>query len=195
LELDFSAEDFHPVIHLPPEVDVLELGWPEADRPPRQSAYSIGRYNERRVIYRQPLFSGSRDIHMGLDIGGPVGTPVHAFADGAIAFFGYNGAEGDYGHTLITVHRIAGVDLWALHGHLDARSTRDHTSGAPIRKGEVIAWIGDHHENGGWPPHLHFQLSRREPTTFDLPGVVSEAERSQALVDYPDPRLVLGPLY
>ena len=27
-------------------------------------------------------FSGQRDIHMGLDIGGPVDTPVLAFADG-----------------------------------------------------------------------------------------------------------------
>jgi len=34
-----------------------------------------------------------------------------------------------------------------------------------------------------------------EPTTHDLPGVVSPLEREQALRDYPDPRLVLGPLY
>ncbi|GIT41297.1 MAG: hypothetical protein Ct9H300mP10_03070 [Methanobacteriota archaeon] len=55
--------------------------------------------------------------------------------------------------------------------------------------------MGDKHENGGWEPHLHFQLSLVEPETHDLPGVVAPEDREQALLDYPDPRLVLGPLY
>ena len=61
--------------------------------------------------------------------------------------------------------------------------------------GEVIAWFGAFEENGGWDPHLHFQLSLIEPETHDMPGVVAPEDRDQALRDYPDPRLVLGPLY
>jgi len=55
--------------------------------------------------------------------------------------------------------------------------------------------MGEKHENGGWEPHVHFQLSLIEPKVPDLPGVVRRADREQALVDYPDPRLVLGALY
>jgi len=78
---------------------------------------------------------------------------------------------------------------------LDAASTENCTLGKSVSGGEVIAWFGAEDENGGWPSHLHFQLSFREPTTHDLPGVVTLSERDQALLDFPDPRLVLGPLY
>ena len=33
------------------------------------------------------------------------------------------------------------------------------------------------------------------PETHDMPGVVSPTDRPRALLHYPDPRLVLGPLY
>ena len=55
--------------------------------------------------------------------------------------------------------------------------------------------MGKKHENGGWEPHVHFQLSLVEPVVPDLPGVVARADREQALIDYPDPRLVLGALF
>ena len=50
-------------------------------------------------------------------------------------------------------------------------------------------------KNGGWPPHVHFQLSLIEPKTCDLPGVVSEENHEVALKVFPDPRHVLGNLY
>ena len=55
--------------------------------------------------------------------------------------------------------------------------------------------IANESENGGWEPHLHFQLSIIEPETHDLPGVVSIQDSAIALKLYPDPRLVLGPIY
>jgi murein DD-endopeptidase MepM/ murein hydrolase activator NlpD len=120
---------------------------------------------------------------------------VKSIADGVVAYSGYNPADGDYGHTVIIHHFIQGQNLWVLYGHLDAASTENCPPGKPVSGGEIIAWFGAEDENGGWPPHLHFQLSIREPTTHDLPGVVTMAERDQALLDFPDPRLVLGPLY
>ena len=96
---------------------------------------------------------------------------------------------------VITKHLLGGVPLWALYGHLDAASIAGKGVGQPVYAGEVICWMGDKHENGGWEPHLHFQLSLVEPKTHDLPGVVAPEDREQALLDYPDPRLVLGPLY
>ncbi len=64
-----------------------------------------------------------------------------------------------------------------------------------IKKSEIIGHFGDESENGGWEPHLHFQLSLVKPETHDLPGVVTKEERKSALKKYPDPRLVLGPIY
>ena len=58
-----------------------------------------------------------------------------------------------------------------------------------------MATVGNNTENGGWPPHVHFQLSLIEPKTCDLPGVVSEKNHEMALKIFPDPRLVLGNLY
>ena len=132
---------------------------------------------------------------MGVDIGGPVGTPCMAFTDGEISHFGYNPDPGDYGYVIITKHNISGTTVWALYGHLDSTSVKDKSIGQIVNKGEVIAWFGARHENGGWEPHLHFQLSLLEPETHDLPGVVAPEDRAQALLDYPDPRLVLGPIY
>ena len=67
--------------------------------------------------------------------------------------------------------------------------------GQKISHGEIICWMGDKHENGGWESHLHFQLSIIEPKTHDMPGVIDPNEREMALINYPDPRLVLGPIY
>ncbi|MDP6662220.1 MAG: peptidoglycan DD-metalloendopeptidase family protein [Candidatus Thalassarchaeaceae archaeon] len=192
--LNWAARVFHPVVYLPDEYAVLDLSggtWT-----PPQTEYSVGKYDEVRPnLYNTDLFGGTRNIHMGIDIGGPVGTPCMAFADGEVSHFGYNPEQGDYGNVVITKHYIEGASVWALYGHVDAASIEDKSVGQKVSAGEVIAWFGAHHENGGWEPHLHFQLSLVEPETHDLPGVVAPEGRVQALLDYPDPRLVLGPLY
>ena len=92
-------------------------------------------------------------------------------------------------------HVLDGVPLYALHGHLDGRSSAAAKVGARVRRGEVIGRMGPEAENGGWPPHLHFQLSLDAPPTHDMPGAVTERDRRAALWTYPDPRFVLGPLY
>ena len=192
--INWNIDDFHPVVNLPKKCTVLDLSgglWT-----PSGAKFSIGKYNEVRPnMYNADIFAGVRNIHMGVDIGGPVGTPCMAFADGEISHFGYNPEPGDYGHVIITKHNISGTTVWALYGHLDSTSVKDKSFGQIMNKGEVIAWFGARHENGGWEPHLHFQLSLLEPETHDLPGVVASGDRAQALLDYPDPRLVLGPIY
>ena len=192
--IDWEAEDYHPVVDLPEKYTVLDLSEGVWKSP--NTMYSIGKYDEFRPgLYNSEIFKGVRNLHVGIDIGGPVGTPVMSVAEGTIAFSGYNAAEGDYGHTVIVHHTIQEQNLWILYGHLSAASTANCIAGNPVSKGEVIAWLGDEDENGGWPPHLHFQLSLLEPHTHNLPGVVHPDDRDRALRDFPDPRLVLGPLY
>jgi len=192
--VDWHSQDCHPVVHLPERYTVLDLS--DGTWTPHNTEYSVGKYNEVRPnMYNTELFGGTRLIHMGIDIGGPVGTPCMAFADGEVSHFGYNPEPGDYGNVVITRHDIGGTPVWALYGHMNAASIEGKLAGQKLVAGEVIAWFGAHHENGGWEPHLHFQLSLIEPQTHDFPGVVAPEDREQALLDYPDPRLVLGPLY
>lgn len=180
------------VVALPPDAPVLDLSgpWP-ADAP----TWSIGRYDEIRGVYDQPLFGGRRTLHMGVDLGGPVGTPVRAFAAGEVVYAGVNTAPGDYGPTVVTRHRLGGRPIWALHGHLSAASLRLSPPGRRLRAGARIGWLGARDENGGWPPHLHFQLAWADPGGPDMPGVVDPADREVALARYPDPRVVLGALW
>jgi len=189
--------------------------------------YTVGKYNERRAnIYTTDLFhnttntidgySGERDVHIGVDLGGPLGSTVYAFADGLVHSAGYNSALGDYGYVVVLEHDLSSLvsahatcssssisggepntntKLYALYGHLGKKKVKQMRPGQRVEKGSVIGYLGDVTENGGWPPHVHFQLSIHAPETHDMPGVVSNVDREKSLVDYPDPRLVLGELY
>ncbi len=194
--LDFAKFQFHPVIQLPQDYEVYDFTAGYDENRQRSSPYGVGKYNERRKgMYMSELFANRRDIHVGIDLAGPLGEPVHAFFAGRILHLGYNSAPGDYGYTLVTEHELNDQILYALFGHLSAASLQDKSPGQSFAKGEVIAWLGDKNENGGWNPHVHFQLSLVRPTGPDLPGAVNEANLQEALKIYPDPRLVLGPIY
>ena len=195
---------FHAVIDFgAARVPVLDFGQRRLDDAEVAAhRFAIGRYDEDRphaypsALFQAPPEGGApRTVHVGIDLFAPLGTAVHAFADGIVHRFGYNPADGDYGATVITAHDVGGATLYALHGHLSRRSLEGKREGIAVRAGEVIAWLGDRSENGGWVPHLHFQLSFERPERADLPGVVTEVDRPWALLKYPDPRLVLGPLY
>ena len=173
------------------------------------SFYKIGKYNEdRQGMYETELFknesygidgfSGARTIHIGLDLGGPVGEPIYSFADGKIYSAGYNSEKGDYGNVVVTEHSINGKYVYALYGHLDEKSIIGKVDGVTeVKKGDIIGYLGGEKVNGGWPPHVHFQISLRAPVTnpHDMPGVVSEESRARGLIEYPDPRILLGNLY
>eukprot|EP00968_Pinguiococcus_pyrenoidosus_P010386 scaffold820_cov227-Pinguiococcus_pyrenoidosus.AAC.4 len=118
-----------------------------------------------------------------------------------IKYFGYNEAHGDYGHVIVTEHRytVPGTQesfpVYMLFGHLSKESLHFKYQGKAVKAGDVIGWFGPPSENGGWPEHVHFQLSLVEPSTHDMPGTVSRAQLPDALRTFPDPRLVLGSVY
>ena len=191
-----SWKDFHPVILLPKDYEIYDFTKGYDPNRTLHSTYGIGRYAERRPnMYKGQLFEQEqRCIHMGIDIATPVGEKVYAFCDGRILYTGINPLPFDYGPTIVTEHRIGDRSLYALYGHL-AKESLNLSPNTRIHKGQCIARVGSKHENGGWNPHLHFQLSWEKPHTHDLPGVVSRAQFEKALKTFPDPRLVLGPLY
>jgi len=152
----FAGLLFHPVIKELAPGNYLVRDFTKgmdsvADLEETGYAYDVGRYNERRrAMYTTELFgeqdpwaakesAAARDIHIGLDIGGPAGTPVHAFADGAVHSAGYNPAKGDYGHVIVTEHILGGRRVWALHGHLSSESTKHKSPGTAVAKGDIMA--------------------------------------------------------
>ena len=191
-----SDYTFNSVIDLPKNTPILDLKNGN-DYQKFKEPYSIGKYNEKRYdLYKGDLFEkNSRFIHMGIDIGAPIGTIVKSFFDGEIFSFKNNDLTLDYGYTIITKHMFDDVHIFALYGHLSKSSLKDKKVGQKIYSGEEIATVGNETENGGWPPHVHFQLSLIEPKTCDLPGVVSKENHEVALKVFPDPRHVLGNLY
>jgi murein DD-endopeptidase MepM/ murein hydrolase activator NlpD len=70
--------------------------------------YGIGGYAEHRTVYsRSGVFDADmfseepRRLHLGVDIWGPVGTPVFAPMGGMVKSFAFNDHFGDYGATII----------------------------------------------------------------------------------------------
>lgn len=191
-----KPEAFHPVMLQPPGLTKL-MDFTKLNKAQAAPIWNIGKYDEDRVIYTQALFAeGNRSIHMGIDLGGPVGCAVHAFSRGTITHAGINPADGDYGAVLVVEHEYStNKPIYALYGHLAHATLQRSIVGQQVERGQVLGWIGDRHENGNWPPHLHFQLAWEKPPTHDMPGAVSRNDRQAALLLYPDPRLVLGDIY
>ena len=65
--------------------------------------------------------------------------------------------------------------------------------GQVIPRGEKFARIGTLQENGGWPPHLHFQvIVDLLDRGTDFPGVAFASQRAVWTDLSPDPNLLLG---
>ncbi len=159
----------------------------------------IGRYLEPRLIYDSELFDSkdcreSRTIHLGMDVFDQAGTCVKAPLDGEVYLFHDNTSPLDYGPVIILKHKTDESDeFFSLYGHLARTSLESLEVGQPIKAGETFATLGGPHENGGWPPHLHFQLIvDLFGMGTDFPGVGRASRVSTWRQFCPDPNLMLG---
>jgi murein DD-endopeptidase MepM/ murein hydrolase activator NlpD len=48
--------------------------------------------------------------------------------------------------------------FYTLYGHLRLADINSLKEGQYVSRGQQIAAFGEMHENGNWPPHLHFQI-------------------------------------
>ncbi len=161
----------------------------------------VGRYNEARVLYTSSLFGPEasaleerRTVHLGLDIFEKPGTAIFAPLAGIVHAVANNKAPLDYGPLVILQHQAGPAEcFFTLYGHLSAASLTRLKIGQDIAQGEKFARIGDAAENGGWPPHLHFQLIL---DLLDLeenfPGVAFASQRGIWTDLSPDPNLLVG---
>jgi 4-aminobutyrate aminotransferase-like enzyme len=121
----------------------------------------------------------------GTPVFAPFAATVHAFAD--------NTAPLDYGPVVILEHRTSeGMKFFTLYGHLSRASLSGLQAGDLISRGQEFAKIGNSEENGGWAPHLHFQiiLDLLDLST-NFPGVAFASQREVFTAISPDPNLIL----
>lgn len=164
----------------------------------KKGAVGVGRYDQARLFYTTPSFrsndpSQSRTIHIGIDLHADPGQEVFAPLEGVIHSCRDNRADRDYGPTVILAHDPApGVRFFTLYGHLSRESLLGLHPGQTVRRGERIGSLGSRMENGGWPPHLHFQIVLDMlGWEGDFPGVASAADRELWLGLCPDPNGIL----
>jgi 4-aminobutyrate aminotransferase-like enzyme/Ser/Thr protein kinase RdoA (MazF antagonist) len=165
------------------------------------AAVAVGRYNEARPVYASPLFAISpnptderRTIHLGMDLFIDPGTAVSTPFDATIYAFADNQNPLDYGPVVILEHRInENLKFFTLYGHLSRESLSTLRVGDRLARGQSFACIGKASENGGWTPHLHFQiiLDLLDRAT-DFPGVAFASQRDVFTSISPDPNLILG---
>lgn len=167
----------------------------------------LGYYREPRLVYTEDAFrkgdrriDNRRTVHIGVDVFAAAGTPVHAPLESTVAFIGVRASYLDYGGVVILRHETSnGIAFFTLYGHLAPSSLTGLRSGQRLGKSERFASLGDVSENGGWKPHLHFQLALTT-TGFgdDWPGVADPDElfllerlfpNPAALLNLPDERI------
>ena len=81
--------------------------------------------------------------------------------------------------------------FFTLYCHLNPESVGALTAGQPIEKGQAFAAFSKQQNNGGWPPHLHFQTGLIS-TDPNWPGAVDPDELDFWSKLYPNPAAILN---
>ena len=178
---------------------VAHWGWLQAEMTRQGAGYAIGLYGESREVYRGDQFRTAaspewRSQHLGIDIFIADGTPLHAPLPGRVLSVVDNAAPYDYGPTVILEHQAGtgGPLFWTLYGHLSRATLTTVQAGQRLQAGDLIGFIGDHTVNGGWSPHLHFQIiTDRLDLSGEFPGVGQPSLWPVWQCIVPDPNLIL----
>jgi len=97
---------------------------------------------------RYDPFRGSAAMHPGIDLAGPMGTPVYATADGVVDRSEWN--NGGYGNLIEITH---GQGIQTRFGHLSQRLVQ---AGQRIHRGQLIGLMGSTGRSTG--SHLHYEV-------------------------------------
>jgi len=97
---------------------------------------------------RSDPFRHRAAFHGGIDLAGPVGTPIHATADGIVTRSEYN--RGGYGNMIEINH---GQGIATRYGHMSRRIAR---VGQRVHRGELIGLMGSTGRSTG--SHLHYEV-------------------------------------
>lgn len=97
---------------------------------------------------RSDPFQARAAMHPGIDLAGPVGTPIYATADGTVLRAGWN--SGGYGNLVEIDH---GRGIATRYGHMSAVLV---SAGQHISRGQLIGRMGSTGRSTG--SHLHYEV-------------------------------------
>lgn len=146
----------------------LFSSWKKMDNVVQSSVYiPSGRPVERLSLtsnfgVRSDPFNGSARMHKGIDIPGPVGTPIYATADGIVARAGW--ASG-YGNLVEISH---GNGMETRYGHMSKLIVAPNSR---VRRGQIIGLMGSTGRSTG--SHLHYEVRVAGNAINPLPFVAS----------------------
>jgi murein DD-endopeptidase MepM/ murein hydrolase activator NlpD len=162
----------------------------------RLGYYDLDGVPLRKMFLRSPLkfsritsrFSHSRFHpvlkrrmpHYGVDYGAPVGTPVHATADGVVTLAANNGGAG----RMVRLRHPNGYETNYLHLSSYGKGVR---SGVRVSQGQVVGYVGSSGLSTG--PHLDYRVKHNggwiNPLTISSPPVKPlEAGRLQRFLGH-----------
>jgi murein DD-endopeptidase MepM/ murein hydrolase activator NlpD len=96
---------------------------------------------------RSDPFRGRAAMHAGIDLAGPIGTPIYATADGTV---GRSEWVSGYGNLVELEH---GRGIQTRYGHLSRSMV---AAGQKVKRGDVIALMGSTGRSTG--SHLHYEV-------------------------------------
>ncbi|HEX8572671.1 MAG TPA: M23 family metallopeptidase [Allosphingosinicella sp.] len=97
---------------------------------------------------RSDPFRGRAAMHAGIDLAGPIGTPIYATADALVGRSEYN--SGGYGNLVELDH---GHGIQTRYGHLSKSLV---TAGQRVKRGDMIGLMGSTGRSTG--SHLHYEV-------------------------------------
>ena len=97
---------------------------------------------------RSDPFGRGRAMHAGIDLSGPIGTPIYATADGVVTEAEWN--SGGYGN-LIKIDHGRGIET--RYGHMSKMTVRP---GERVTRGQLIGRMGSTGRSTG--SHLHYEV-------------------------------------
>jgi murein DD-endopeptidase MepM/ murein hydrolase activator NlpD len=92
---------------------------------------------------------GYYKLHTGVDWAAPLGTPIYASGNGTVDKVGWESGYGKY----IRLRHANGYET--AYGHMTAFA-RSIQSGARVRQGQVIGYVGSTGLSTG--PHVHYEI-------------------------------------
>jgi len=141
--------------HADPMFRSLFDGWKKMDAVPHGGLVSVPsqkpvrdfRYTSGFGVRGNP-FGGGGEMHPGLDMAAPIGTPVYATADGYVGRAEHT--TGGYGNLVQLEH---GKGIETRYGHLSQILVH---SGQHVHRGDLIALMGSTGRSTG--SHLHYEV-------------------------------------
>lgn len=181
---DPYSDTLSPVAHTAPQAGDatfanLFSSWKQMDDAgaltPRSAVYvPVGRPVDNLELtsnfgVRSDPFSGHARMHKGIDIPGPVGTPIYATADGIVS---RSERMNGYGNLIEIAH---GNDTQTRYGHLSKLLVQPNER---VRRGQLIGLMGSTGRSTG--SHLHYEIRVAGVAINPLPFVTG-SERAMAV--------------